>query len=124
MRPEKPKPAENAVPLISNIVAIAPIIAAPIVVGRKSLGLVNILAICILGDPMKCASVPPNGLTLAPIAANVKLATTIPAFAAPDPTPVNPIAVAIPTEDYGETIRKANAAPSKAPIIMGVKSVA
>ena len=56
---------------------------------------------------MKCAIVAPHELTDAPITANVKPAATIPALAAPEPTPTKPMAVAIPTEDIGDTINKA-----------------
>ena len=45
IKPEKPNPAENGVPLMSRIVATIPIIIAPMVVGINNLGFVNILAI-------------------------------------------------------------------------------
>ena len=73
---------------------------------------------------MKCAIVAPHELTEAPITANVNPAATIPALAAPEPIPTKPMAVAIPTEDIGDTINKAKMTPSKIPITNGAAAVA
>ena len=67
---------------------------------------------------------PPIGFTEALIQANVSAPATIPAFAAPDPTPAMPSAVAMPTDEIGETIKAANASPKKIPIGKGERWVA
>ena len=66
----------------------------------------------------------PPEFTPAPITASVIAAATIPAFAAPDPTPDKPIAVAMPTDESGDTIKKAKSIPNKTPINNGDTRVA
>ena len=109
---------------MSAKVATPPVMPAARMTGTNSNGFFKRLAIWILGEPITWAMVPPIGLTVALIQASVNAPATIPALAAPAPTPARLIAVAMPTDDKGDTIKAAKAIPKMMPMGRGEKCVA
>lgn len=123
INPEKPKPALIGVPPILKAAPSPPQIPALRINGSNNLGLVIKLAICILGEPKKWAIEVPIVFACQPKIAKLNPTAVIPRLAAPEAIPEIPIAVAIPTEEIGETISRAKITPIMMPMIIGCKVV-
>lgn len=106
IKPDKPNPALLLVPTKfkngTEILAIIPLTNP----GRIIIGLFIKLAICILGEPRKCANDVPSPFVEKLKIARLSATPVIPIFAAAEPPPTKLMATATATVEIGETINK------------------